>query len=831
MGRFTENVKELTQSRLVRNIAAGFTFIVVVNTVFFLCLSNELMQTEEHAAREAKLFCAAQKVSNLAKTLLDHRKLLEKLGTTQTREAKDEHALSVRQLAAESKALVRTWKAADMPTAEVESLTSMVSKLTSFGEIYFSDSATGAERSAAFEAFLKFSAGLYTEAMDRMQRVHDLITSEQRPPSDIDPMTLCMVAVGINLIACLFAGYFMITRITGPITRLANTCRLLMEGRVIAAPASQNTEIGRLEETFHEMSSVVAETEDTRISFLMQMQNVQEVTLQNVKSSVEHLAMSHGGKKKSAQDSFNLMKTSLDGMLFLLSSMTYGLNFSADDELKLSPTLSSTTELLNDTSRTVTWLMRRKKIELVVEDPVLELECDIHLIQRVLVNLLSNASKYSSNGAQIKLSAVEFEGGVRFEVRDFGCGISIENQKKLFQKFSQVEAVDGLKRAGSGLGLLICKNIVEAHGGDIGCDSQENQGSCFWFELPFRVEKVNNTPVVIEEPEHSQYRGKFTRSLILLLALYVAAQSVLAFNLVGKFQYFKETGISYSKQKELTMGTQELLATFLTWRQKSLLAVRAGDVQSFMDLQPLLRKQAERVGHLASAAALGSSEQKHLSAIKASLVELISLADNAIDNIDLRKPDIYSAEFMRADAIAKDVETSVFAILSGKRNEMDSSYDLEQQLRMDIHGILFWTTIVNVVVMTLLCLIGLSIVSRITELNSKVIQFAFGGDLTRSLHGDDELAFLDERLCDVAQKVRSGQRQRQDLMAVINHDLRTPLGAFLNGLEMLSAGMFGEVSADEELLIEQAEADARSVLNIIDDFLASEKSEYENEAD
>ena len=174
------------------------------------------------------------------------------------------------------------------------------------------------------------------------------------------------------------------------------------------------------------------------------------------------------------------------------------------------------------------------------------------------------------------------------------------------------------------------------------------------------------------------------------------------------------------------------------------------------------------------------------------------------------------------------VEKSLFNILALEKKSFDSSVlDDTASLQPIVLASLI------AVAVSFLALIGLSIISwhylrAVHELNEKALQFAISGDLKQTIFGTDELAFLDEQLCDVAQRLRSAQSQRQELMAIINHDLRTPLGAFLNGLEMVSAGMFGDLTDAEERLAVDATSNVEGVLKVIDDFLNSEKAEFQN---
>ena len=104
-------------------------------------------------------------------------------------------------------------------------------------------------------------------------------------------------------------------------------------------------------------------------------------------------------------------------------------------------------------------------------------------LRQVLLNLVSNAVKFTETGAVTVCVASDQAGGLRFEVRDSGPGIAEEQQAQLFQPFTQLDRSITRRYGGTGLGLAICKKLVEAMpGGAIGVDSQPGAGSRFWFE-------------------------------------------------------------------------------------------------------------------------------------------------------------------------------------------------------------------------------------------------------------------------------------------------------------------------------------------------------------
>ena len=104
-------------------------------------------------------------------------------------------------------------------------------------------------------------------------------------------------------------------------------------------------------------------------------------------------------------------------------------------------------------------------------------------IRQILLNLAGNALKFTAHG-EVRLKVIRMASGLRFEISDTGIGIPRESREKLFSSFSQVDASTSRKYSGTGLGLVICKRLVEGMGGTIGMDDAVGGGSLFWFELP-----------------------------------------------------------------------------------------------------------------------------------------------------------------------------------------------------------------------------------------------------------------------------------------------------------------------------------------------------------
>ncbi|MBX9696266.1 MAG: HAMP domain-containing histidine kinase [Cyanobacteria bacterium] len=154
-------------------------------------------------------------------------------------------------------------------------------------------------------------------------------------------------------------------------------------------------------------------------------------------------------------------------------------------EIALVPRSVYLEDLLAPTVDAVRGLADVKGIGIEMEhESDVEIICDADRVIQVLVNFVSNSIKFAPSDSVVTVRVSLLEHACRFEVIDEGPGVPAEMQKKLFQKFSQLEQPSDLKSSGSGLGLYVSKLLVDAHGGTIGCSSPENGGACFWFELP-----------------------------------------------------------------------------------------------------------------------------------------------------------------------------------------------------------------------------------------------------------------------------------------------------------------------------------------------------------
>lgn len=167
--------------------------------------------------------------------------------------------------------------------------------------------------------------------------------------------------------------------------------------------------------------------------------------------------------------------------------------------INLNLTKCNIVEVVEDIVLSVVEFTKSKGIELIFDTESEEkiIFCDVDKIERIMLNLISNAIKYNNDNGAIKVSVFDIENGVLISVKDNGTGISEDKQKTIFNRFVRGEELLVRSAEGSGIGLSLCRDFVEMHGGTISVRSTPGKGSEFKFSLPSKIDEKQ----VIENDE------------------------------------------------------------------------------------------------------------------------------------------------------------------------------------------------------------------------------------------------------------------------------------------------------------------------------------------
>lgn len=816
------------RASLTLTLLAFFVVLVLIESLFTGILYLDIMSTDREAQREFHGLSICQDVYGALKNFTTvARAFAESRNNPQSALLAAE---SVRAQSAFSQGVeitIRQMHQLGVDEASVRRFEKSIREMSNVNEAYNRAIIENNNPEEAYKKFLVSACNCFGEAARSMTLMHKLLNNHKRaePVLGLQPLSLLMLAAAVNIIYLFLFAAFVEGSISRPVSKLALDCERIKLGQVLDKPRNLKSEIEILQFSFHQMSEQILESETRRKSYVELMQTVQSQILKDVQERIQNLSGSSSELSEKAKTRLKNTGTSLNSLVDLLQSMSQTLGSDGQSQ-RIQPVELSGAQLAEAAVSSVDSLLSARKISIKLELCDCKLYADPALISRVIVNLLSNAIKYSPDGGSVTLSLVKENEMLRFNVKDEGPGISAEGKLKLFKRFSQLNSPDGVKRAGTGLGLVICKEFVEAHGGQIACESEPGKGSLFWFSLP--LTKVEPGQLKKESTKENAFANRKRKSIkssfLITLLLFIAVQAVLFLQLHKKLSDSEARTNSFAHRKNQVMETQELMVTQAYFGKKLQVAAVEMKVGTAKRYYQGIKKLYKRLSELVKSNEKGTEIYQVMMQTKVADERFLFILDYVFEHLEEVMSDSqrYRGQVEeRADAVINGfMQTSDL-----QNKEFKESFDWSQELKTEVLGLLAIAAVVNLLVILVGAIAGLRTARRILVLKSKAEAFSKGGSLSVSLLGNDEIALLDERLCAVANAIREAEYQRQELMAIINHDLRTPLGSILGTLEMIIQKAYGPISEDDNKILEQSRKDLLVLLWQINDLLLLEKIE------
>ena len=243
-----------------------------------------------------------------------------------------------------------------------------------------------------------------------------------------------------------------------------------------------------LELLVEQRTSKLVEIVSTNAKFLSIIAHDLRSPFSSIIGILELLKMSlNEFSKTEIEEYVNIVYSSANNTLTLLDNLLVWA-VSQNKEKNFKPVKINLYELLREEIENLKTLASQKQITLSQTiKPDLNVTADLQMVKTILRNLISNAIKYTNIKGEIIVDAAEVKQYVEIAIKDNGIGMSKEDQKKLF-KIDSFHSTPGTHdEKGTGLGLLLCKEFVELHGGNIRIESEAGKGCRFSFTLPHYI--------------------------------------------------------------------------------------------------------------------------------------------------------------------------------------------------------------------------------------------------------------------------------------------------------------------------------------------------------
>lgn len=305
---------------------------------------------------------------------------------------------------------------------------------------------------------------------------------------------ILIITVPMALIVAVLGGQFLANKALKPVDQITQTARLITSKNLNQriSPLKVKDEIGRLIDTFNDMISRLDQSFQKIKQFTQDVSHELKTPLTILKGEVEVGLLKDRSKEeyqrilKSNLEEINRMSQIIEDLL-LLSKVDSG-------EIKLQKQEVNLNKIIYEVVSQMEILAKDKglRIEILNHQEDVILFGDSLKLRELFLNLISNSIKYTEEGGLIRITIKrEAQNGLRYAkiiVSDTGIGISKEDQPRIFDRFYRVDKARSREQGGSGLGLSICKWIVEAHNGEITVESDLGKGSSFTVNLPINLQ-------------------------------------------------------------------------------------------------------------------------------------------------------------------------------------------------------------------------------------------------------------------------------------------------------------------------------------------------------
>lgn len=301
---------------------------------------------------------------------------------------------------------------------------------------------------------------------------------------------ISLAALVIALLLATMISLWLTRSISQPVRALEEGMRAVADGELdhkLALRRDRHDEFGRLAISFRDMTRQLAELDKLKAEYASIASHELKTPINVILGYVQLMEQGIYGQLTDKQLEVTQTLEAQGRTLARLATQLLDANRFEAGGGRIDPRSVKLRTMLDELERTFHVLAVQREIRFnITRLPGLpeEVMWDPERINEVTGNLLSNAFKFTQAGGTVQLTAAPVDGSVRIIVRDSGAGIPPDQLPHVFQKFYQADNQDAASATGTGLGLAIAKGIVEAHQGEISCESRVGRGTTFTLLLP-----------------------------------------------------------------------------------------------------------------------------------------------------------------------------------------------------------------------------------------------------------------------------------------------------------------------------------------------------------
>ena len=297
----------------------------------------------------------------------------------------------------------------------------------------------------------------------------------------------------VAIVIATLIGFWLLHSISGPVSALDKGMRAVADGELehrLELSPNRRDEFGRLAASFRTMSKQLAELDKLKAEFVSVASHELKTPINVILGYLQLMQEGiYGPLSKKQLEIIQTVEAQGRTLARLAAQLLDVTRFEAGGG-RIEPRAVQLASLLQDLERAFHVLAVQRDVEFrltLAEGLPDEVQWDADRINEVMGNLLANAFKFTGAGGTVELSATPSDDHVQIVVRDTGAGIPPDHLPHIFEKFFQADNQGAASTTGSGLGLAIAKEIVEAHRGQISCDSVLGEGTTFTLLLPTEV--------------------------------------------------------------------------------------------------------------------------------------------------------------------------------------------------------------------------------------------------------------------------------------------------------------------------------------------------------